>query len=187
MRQALLINGPPASGKTSLGLRLASLLTLPFLSRDTVKEPLFDVLGTPDRETNRALGRASLEIIWSVIADFPDEVNVIVEAWFGAPPYDDVMAGLRRARIGGVAELWCHAPGDVLAARYAERVGQRHPGHPDASYAPELALLAPQVAAMGIGPVFAVDTSDLARVDVQEIGRWVTAELKLAQRSVHTE
>ncbi len=187
MRRALLINGPPASGKTSLGLRLARQLALPFLSRDTVKEPLFDVFGTPDRETNRALGRASLEIIWSVIADFPDEVDVIVEAWFGAPPHDDVVAGLKRARIGKIAELWCHAPGDVLAARYAERVGQRHPGHPDASYAPELALLAPQVTAMGIGPVFAVDTSELAQVDLAEIARWMTAELELAQRSVHKE
>jgi len=178
MRRALLINGPPASGKTSLGLRLAEMLQLPFLSRDTVKEPLFDVLGIPDRETNRALGRASLSIIWALIADFPDELDVIVEAWFGAPPHDDVVAGLRRARIGDVAELWCHAPGDVLAARYAERVGRRHPGHPDASYAPELARVAPQMAAMGIGPVHEVDTGDLQRVDIAGIAEWAAETLR---------
>jgi predicted kinase len=184
MRRALLINGPPASGKTTLGLRLAEMLQLPFLSRDTAKEPLFDVLGVPDRETNRALGRTSLAIIWALIADFPDELDVIVEAWFGAPPHDDVVAGLRRAGIGDVAELWCHAPGDVLAARYTERVGRRHHGHPDASYAPELARVAPQMAAMGIGPVHEVDTRDLEHVDIAGIARWATETLHISRPQV---
>jgi hypothetical protein len=57
-------------------------------------------------------------------------------------PHDDVVTGLRRARIDRVAEFWCHAPGEILAKRYTERVDSRHPSHPDASYAPELALLA---------------------------------------------
>ena len=184
MRRALLVNGLPASGKTTLGLEIAAALALPFLSRDTVKEQLFDVFGTPDRETNRSWGKASLEIVWSVIRDFPEEVDVIVEAWFGMPPHDDVVAGLERARIDTVAELWCFASGDVLAARYTERVSKRHPGHPDASYARELALLPPRVAAMGLGPVLSVDTSDLARVNVAELAGWVAKELQLLRPSI---
>ena len=180
VRAAILINGPPASGKTTIGLRLAEEVRLPFLSRDTVKERLFDELGKPDRMTNRTWGRASLEVIWSLVAEFPVGIDVIVEAWFGRPPHDEVVAGLRRARVGPTCEVWCHAPGTVLAERYAARVNRRHSGHPDASFAPELARLAGEVSPMGIGPVYSVDTSEMDAVRVDAIADWVRSTLRLS-------
>jgi molybdopterin-guanine dinucleotide biosynthesis protein len=42
----VLVTGPPASGKTTLARPLASYLGLPLLGKDTIKEALFDALGT---------------------------------------------------------------------------------------------------------------------------------------------
>jgi predicted kinase len=44
----VLVTGPPASGKTSLAQPLARHLGRPLLGKDTIKEALFDSLGTGD-------------------------------------------------------------------------------------------------------------------------------------------
>ena len=41
----IIINGAPCTGKTTLGRKLAKQLCLPFLSKDGIKEVLFDTLG----------------------------------------------------------------------------------------------------------------------------------------------
>ena len=179
-KRILLVNGPPASGKTSVALEVVGLLHLPFLSLDTVKEQLFDYLGTGNREYNRLLGRTSLAIIWSLIADFPQGGAVTVEAWFGSPPREFVIEGLHRAGAGVVAELWCHASAEVLASRYVERAGRRHPGHPDEEYAPELLEVSARASPLAVSPVLSVDTTDLPGVDIRRVARWVAEVLGLS-------
>ena len=154
LKKALLINGVPASGKTMISRRLATELRAPALSLDTIKEALFDTLGTGDgdRDYNRRLGRASFAAIFAAIGDFPDGFIVVVDAWFGSPPRELVIVGLERAGIGQTAEIWCHADPEVLARRYTDRVPQRHPGHPGASYVPELVALAKRAAGVGARP-----------------------------------
>ena len=44
----IIINGAPCTGKTTLGRKLAKQLRLPFLSKDGIKEVLFDTLGWED-------------------------------------------------------------------------------------------------------------------------------------------
>lgn len=175
----MLVNGIPATGKTTIARGIGARLHLPVLSLDSVKEALFEELGTEggDREYGRALGRASMLAIWSLVAEFPPDATVVVEAWFRKPPHDVVLRGLERAGIERWAEVWCHAAPDVLAARYAAR--PRHPGHPPASYATELAELADVVQPMAIAPCLSVDTTVFASVDIDEIGRWVREALDL--------
>jgi glucokinase len=181
MRRAVLVNGVPATGKTSVARAIGARLGLPVLSLDTIKEALFEELGTGDgdREYGRALGRASMLAIWSTVAEFPPDAAVVVEAWFRKPPHDVVLRGLARAGIERWVEVWCHASPDVLAARYAART--RHPGHPPASYADELAELALVVQPMGIGDVLSVDTTDFASVDLDAVASWVREHLGLRQ------
>jgi glucokinase len=181
MRRAVLVNGIPATGKTSIARAIGERLHLPVLSLDTVKEALFEELGTEDgdREYGRALGRASMLAIWSVIAAFPSDAAVVVEAWYRKPPHDVVLRGLERAGIDRWVEVWCHASPEILAARYAART--RHPGHPPASYARELAELALVVAPMALGEVLSVDTSDFASVDLDAIARWAGEQLDIPQ------
>jgi len=178
-RHVVLINGLPASGKTMMGKSLSSLLGAPLLSLDTIKEAMFDVLGIGDREYNRSLGRACKEIIWSVIPDFPENSTILVDAWFGFPPYDLVTNGLQKAGVKNFVEIWCDAPGELLAKRYVERVGLRHKGHPGKEYGAELSEVAKRAAPMGIGPVLRVDMSAPASVNFEEVAGWVKQELGL--------
>jgi len=181
MRRAVLVNGIPATGKTSIARAIGARLHLPVFSLDNVKEALFEELGTEDgdREHGRALGRASMLAIWSIVAEFQPDASVVVEAWFRKPPHDVVLRGLERAGIERWVEVWCHASPDVLAARYTART--RHPGHPPASYAAELAELALVAQPMALGEVLSVDTSDFASVDLDAIARWAGDRLDIPQ------
>jgi glucokinase len=161
LRRAILVNGVPASGKSTVSARLVPMLeeagipAVP-LSLDTVKEALFAHLGTGDREENRRLGRASYQAIFDSIAAFPDSLVPVVDAWHGFQPPEVLRGHLERARIDHVVEVWCRVAPETAAARYRARA--RHPGHPPASYADELRALAGRARPMGFGPVVEIDS-----------------------------
>ncbi len=159
MRTAVLVNGVPASGKSTLSRRISAELSLPLLALDTVKEALFAELGTGDRLHNRQFGRASYGAIWALAGTFPADVAVVVDAWFGFQPLELLLDHLGRAEVTRVIEIWCTAPAEVIAQRYAGRAAQRHTGHLGLDYVPELKLLAARARPLGIGPVIAIDTS----------------------------
>lgn len=178
MTRAVLVNGVPATGKTNIAKGLGKRLHAPVLTLDAVKEVLFEELGhrDADREWGRVLGRASIRSIWALVAGFPQDSLVVVEAWFRLPPHDPVLAGLARARIDRWVEVWCHADPDVLGARYAART--RAPGHPaPEDYVEELRALAAKARPMALAPVLEVDTTDFATVDPAAIARWVEEHL----------
>jgi len=179
MKRAILVNGVSATGKSSIARAIGLRLDVPVLSLDSVKEALYDEIGTGggDRAFGRMLGRASMKAMWSLIADFPPDATVVVEAWFRMPPHDHIHAGLARAGIERWVEVWCHATPEVLVDRYASR--SRHPGHPPASYAAELADLSAVARPIATAPVLRVDTSDFARVDLDGIARWASEQLGL--------
>lgn len=178
MTRAVLVNGVPASGKSTLARALAARLEVPILELDVIKEVLFEQLGHRDAERSwgRALGRASLESIWALLAGFPADSTVVVEAWFRLPPHDHVLRGLERAGIERWVEIWCHADPDVLVSRYGART--RHPGHPSAAdYVEELRQLAAVARPMGLGPYLDIDTTDSHAPDLEAIERWVAGHL----------
>ena len=158
-RTAILVNGVPASGKSTVSRRIAAELAWPLLALDTVKEALFAELGTGDRLHNRRFGRASYGAIWALVGDFPAHSYVVVDAWFGFQPLELLQGHLSRAGVSRTVELWCTAPAEAIAQRYAERAMQRHQGHLGLDYVPELRLLAASARPLGIGPVIPVDTS----------------------------
>jgi glucokinase len=158
-RTAILVNGVPASGKSTVSRRLSAELSLPLLALDTVKEALFAELGTGDRLHNRRFGRASYGAIWALVGAFPVDAAVVVDAWFGFQPPELLLDHLNRAEVARVIEIWCWAPAEVIAQRYTDRAGQRHAGHLGLDYVPELRLLAERARPLGIGPAISVDTS----------------------------
>lgn len=171
MKRAVLVNGVPASGKSTVAAGVSARTGWLRLALDTVKEPFFDELGLGDREFNRALGRASYAAIWSLVRDAPDGTTVVVDAWFGFQPTAVLEGHLERAGVGQTAEIWCHAPPALLAERYAARLGERHPGHPGAAFVPELIALAERARPLRRGPILEVDTR--APVDVDTVMAWV--------------
>lgn len=178
MTSAVLVNGVPASGKSTVARAIGARLGLPVLALDAVKEVLFDALGhrDADRDWGRTLGRISLDAIWSLVAGFPQGSCVVIDAWLRLPPHDGVTAGLGRAGIERWVEVWCQARPEVLVARYAAR--ERHPGHPaPEAYVEELRGLAAVAAPMARSPWLTVDTDDLAAVDLGAVASWVEAHV----------
>ena len=72
MKRVVLVNGVPASGKSTVARTIAETNSWPLLALDTLKEALFAHLGTGDRDYNRLLGRASYQAVFALIGDFPD-------------------------------------------------------------------------------------------------------------------
>ena len=162
MKQAIIVNGIPASGKSTVSTRLTTYLlgagieAVP-LSLDIVKEGLFVHVGTGDRAHNRMLGRASYHAIFNLVAAFPDRLVPVIDAWHGFQPESVVRDYIIRAGIARVIEIWCRVSPEIAAVRYRARTADRHPGHLPASYAHELFEFAQCARAFAIGPVVEID------------------------------
>jgi glucokinase len=175
-KRAVLVNGIPASGKSRVSLGLSQRTGWPVLGLDIIKNPFLEHLGGADREFNRTLGKASYQAIWSVIQAAPEGSTFIVDAWFGFQPLALLRQHMTMAGVDHVAEIWCHAPAEVVAERYSARLGERLPGHPDASYIPELIELAKRAEPTHFGPLCSVDTTQPA--DFEAVLRWVMPALE---------
>jgi glucokinase len=158
-KRAVLVNGVPASGKSSVARALADATGWPILTLDTIKNPFLTILSPGDRVFNRTLGRASYAAIFDLMADAPAGSTFIVDAWFGFQPREVLEQGLAHAGVSELAEIWCHAPPDVIGARYDARLGARPAGHPGREYVPELVALAARAAPTGLAPRLDVDTT----------------------------
>ena len=170
-RRAILVNGIPASGKSTVSRGIAERMGWPLLSLDTIKNPFLEVLDGVDREFNRTLGRASYAAIWSIVGEAPAGSIFVVDAWFGFQPRALLEQHLSRAGVEQTFEIWCHAPGEILADRYRARLAQRLPGHPGAAYIPELIDLAKRAEPLRRGPVFEVDTT--RAIEFEAIMGWL--------------
>jgi glucokinase len=160
-KRVLMVNGVPASGKSRLSHAVSDATGWPILALDTVKNPFLEHIDGVDRLFNRTLGKASYKAIWSIIKDAPDGSTFIIDAWFGFQPVELLREHIAMSGVTDLAEVWCHAPGDVLAQRYASRLEQRLPGHPGASYIPELIELAKKAKPFRLCPVYDVDTTQV--------------------------
>ena len=163
----LIITGPPASGKSTLGRQLAHRLGVALLSKDLFKEVLFDELGWSDREWSRRLGSASIALLCrSALALLEADQSVALEANF-YPEWDtDKLRGLAETSRCRFVQVVCTASPRTLVERYRNRglTGERHPGHTESENMDEtLARLANgRWDALDLeGPVITVDTEVL--------------------------
>jgi glucokinase len=178
MKRVILVNGVPASGKSSAARLIAERFALPLLALDAVKEPFFDELGVGDRAYNRKLGRASYRAIWSTVRQSPAAVTFVIDAWFGFQPREVLQDLLAQAGVSRPIEVWCHAPSALIAERYRARVHERHPAHPGASYIPELIALAERAEPLDVGARF--DYESAAGSDAATMLDWIDGELRCA-------
>lgn len=171
MKRAVLVNGVPASGKSTVARCVSEAEGWPLLTLDTVKEAFFAHLGTGDRDYNRLLGKASYQALFALIKDFPDSTVTVIDAWFGFQPFNVLQSHIAHAGIGEIAEIWCHAPGSVVGERYKARLSARHAGHLGADYVPELTALADKAKPLGPFPRFDVDTT--RQLDSAALMKWL--------------
>jgi predicted kinase len=161
----LLVTGAPASGKSTLGRRLAKDLGLPYISKDLFKETLFDTLGWDDRAWSRRAGLASTQLLYRTAAALLEAgQSVAMESNFY--PQWDTPALLELGMKYGCqfVQVVCKADGPTLYARFEQRArsGERHPGHADDQNLEEWRerLLTEEWPALPLaGPVVEVDTT----------------------------
>ncbi|MFD2080319.1 glucokinase [Actinopolymorpha cephalotaxi] len=178
-RAAILVNGLPASGKSTLAPRLARALGLPLFAKDVIKETHADVLGVhppddrPQRAWNATLGRAASETMWALLADAP--LGAVLESSWRADVRPLVQAGLARARVTRAIEIWCDVPAGVSYDRDRARWADRHRIHGARISEPEWAAMVADGRPLAIGPVLRVDTT--GPVDVGALAAWCRTEL----------
>ncbi|MCF1480973.1 MULTISPECIES: ROK family protein [Rhizobium/Agrobacterium group] len=158
-KRLVMVNGVPASGKSAVSHKIAGETGWQVLSLDEIKNPFLELIDDVDRPFNRLLGRASYKSIFSIIRDAAPGTTFIVDAWFGFQPADVLKEHIAMAGITQIVELWCHAPAKTIGERYRSRLENRLPGHPGASYIPELIELAQRAEPIGLAPVLDIDTT----------------------------
>ena len=158
----VMVTGLPGSGKTSLSAPLAEALALPWLSKDTIKEALWDALGPGDRDWGRRLGGASAAALATLAHSLP---GAVIDHFVHADT-SHVWSSLPR-----VVEVRCACAPEIARARYGGR--HRHPSHFDDlqladSYA---GWITEDASRPPLGPRLDVDTA--TPVDIATVARWV--------------
>ena len=78
----VVVSGPPASGKTSLARALAHELDLPWISKDALKETLYDLFGSGE-ELEQRLEEAARRLLLTVAEQqLASDLSAIVESNF---------------------------------------------------------------------------------------------------------
>ena len=180
----ILNTGIPATGKSEMARFLGRELGLPVLSKDRIKELLYDTVGFQSRTEKVRLGTASMEIMYDMAEQLMAcRQSLILENNFENASREGLTRILDRHDYQAVTVLMT---GDypTLYRRFLERnrSPDRHRGHVVNDRYPEGERTAPPkdlsfedfaggIAARGMdsfsvrGPRITVDTTDFARVD----------------------
>ena len=165
----IIVSGPPCTGKTTLGRRIAQEFRLPFVNKDGVKELLFDRLGWKDDAWSKQLSLASHDVLcYLAAAQLAAGGSLVVESTFKAEVDTPRFLALQEQFDFYPLQIQCQTQGEVLLERFRARIGQRHPGHVDHEIFERLKpiLLQGRYEPLGIGgPVIEVDTTDLKAID----------------------
>jgi predicted kinase len=179
----VIVTGPPASGKTTLGRTLAMRLKMPFLYKDGIKETLFGTLGWSDREWSRKLGVATYALLFHLLEmELAAGRSLVVESNFDAERAEPSFQALRERYDFHPVQVCCFAEGAVLLERLRLRAigGERHSGHVELASMAELEpiLLRGRLDPLPLdGPIIKVDTTDFAQVDIEAIIQKVSQAL----------
>jgi predicted kinase len=142
----ILLHGGPATGKTTLGLRLAETLGIPYFSKDGIKEPMFEAIGLPvawetdDGLSGRNMDEASLAILFYLIeALLLARTSGVIDSTFLAR-HTPRFRSLQERHSFRLVQILCRTEARALRRRWAGRAasGERHAGHRDQDLAQRL-------------------------------------------------
>jgi hypothetical protein len=84
----ILLTGLPATGKSTLGRQLSERLGIPYISKDDIKEIMFDRLGWSDREWSKKVGTATYDLLYYFLEPFlQNGASLIIDSNF-SPKFD---------------------------------------------------------------------------------------------------
>ncbi|HEX5439575.1 MAG TPA: AAA family ATPase [Ktedonobacterales bacterium] len=167
----IVVNGLPATGKTTLARRLADDFHLPLLAKDSIKETLFETLGWSDRAWSRQLGTATMGLLYLLLEEqLRAGRPCIVESNFYPDRDGERFRALQQANAFTPFQILCVADGPTLYERYCQRArsADRHPGHVETNNLDEHRelLLRGRITPLPLGgTLFELDTTDFATMD----------------------
>lgn len=179
MTSVVIVTGAPASGKTTIGTRLAADLHLPYFSKDGFKETLFDTLGWEDRAWSSRLGTASFQLLYHALeAELAAGRSVMMEANFNPAISSGEFRAVQERFPFTPVQVVCTAALELLERRFLERheAGLRHPGHVDEQVLNEtIGALRRNYGPLDVphSVVIEVDTNDPSSIDYADILRRV--------------
>ena len=130
----VVVQGGAAVGKTTLARRLANDLQIGLLSKDDIKEALFDTLKISSREESRLLGiavsRSLYEFMGQMIATGRD---LVVESVFNNSFADNEFELMRSKHDANFIQIYCYTDDSTRERRFLERIEShtRNPRHFD--------------------------------------------------------
>ncbi len=131
--------GGPATGKTTVSTKLARSLQIPYLSKDGIKEVIFDEIGLPsamdttDPLPGQRMDNAAVSILFYLIErQLESGCPFVVDCNFRRQHSNTMRTIISRYTVTPL-QILCQTEGAELADRYRRRAetGERHPGHPD--------------------------------------------------------
>lgn len=171
----VIITGLPGTGKSTLGRFLSHELSLPYISKDGIKEVLFDTLGYSDRPWSRQLGLASYELLYYFVEqELAAGRSFIVESNFHAEVAGPRFSSLQSTYGFRTIQIFCETEPSVLLERFVRRAAstERHPGHVEQQNIDEFRadLSASKCEPIPIaGDLIRLDTTDFSVVDYTDV------------------
>jgi predicted kinase len=179
----IIVTGRPAAGKSTIGKWLSQELKFPLVSKDNIREELFDRLGWKDRKWAQELGKASVDMMFYFArAELAVGHSIIMDNSFYPPISNPRFQALKKEYRAETIQLVCNSDRETLFQRFKSRAasGDRHPGHGDQDVLAELyANLADNsspILEIG-GSLIEIDTTDFTKVNYQEILKQVKSLL----------
>lgn len=131
MKKCIIVTGIPAAGKSTMAAYLSKSLKLPLISKDKIKEQLFDEIGFQSREEKNQLGATAMQLMYGMADELMRcELPFILENNFENASREGLMELLNRHGYWGITVTMT---GDyhVIYDRFVDRnqSPERHRGH----------------------------------------------------------
>lgn len=128
----IIITGMPGTGKTTLGRKLSDKYNLPFISKDALKERMFDTLGWNDKAWSLKLSAASHRIMdYLIYEELKAGHSIIIESNFKEEIDSERFRFIQEQTGCALVQVLCWAKGEVAYERFVKRIdtAERHSGH----------------------------------------------------------
>ena len=130
----VLLNGPPCAGKTHLCDYIVKTFCVPAMSKDILKESMYETLGWSDRAWSRKLSQAAVALLFAYAASLLSQgQSCLLENNFVADRAQRDLEVLRTTARFRTVQIFVWAQPETLHLRFQERarLASRHPGHLD--------------------------------------------------------